>query len=96
MKKIMVLMLAVAFITLLCAPLVFGKSTTVGNPSNTVNDNTVVGDPAGSGGDETGSGYTDMNTGNNTVPLNGGFNGNGSSGNAPGTNLFGTFPNSGN
>ena len=85
MKKILALALAVAFITAMCAPITFGAVAS--NP-----DNTMTGNPDKAGGVNTGSGKTDMTDTDKTGGMN--ENIDGTSGNEPGTKLFGTFPKS--
>jgi len=96
MKKVLILAIAVAFITMMCASVSFAL-VPPGPPAPkkvTDPDNTMTGNPEKSGGVNMGSGNTDMNNFDNTGGMNGNMGGSG--GSQPGTKLFGTFPKSGN
>ena len=93
MKKILSLVLTVAFITLMCASVSLGVVVPPGPKPVTDPDNTMTGNPDKAGGVNMGSGNTDMGDFNGSGGIDGPFNS--IPGSDPGTKLFGTFPKSG-
>ena len=94
MKKILTLVIALMFITVLCVPFAYCASTNITSKlqSKSNPDNTLTGNPTLGGGDNSGGGAFGGSGGTDgmNVPT-GGSN----PGNSPGTKLFGTFPKTG-